>query len=176
MFRVALLASVFAGCSCSKSAGNQEKAPAPPPGPVHEEKTPPISQTGCGSAADPKFFLKPDEGTLTIDKAESAAGAETSVGLKIAPGTGYHMSTDFPISLCLEAPDGVKLAKSTFTSGKGEKGDADAFSEQALAFAVKATAEKAGSYEIKGVFKFGVCDKESCHPKKQPVTITVAAK
>jgi hypothetical protein len=175
MFRLALVSIAFAGCSCGKSAGNQEKAPAPPPGPAHVD-TAAVAAAGCGTAADPKFFLKPDEGTLTIDKAESAAGTEASVALKIAPATGYHMSTDFPISLCLEAPEGVKLAKSTFTAGKGEKGDADAFSEQTLAFAVKATAEKAGSYDIKGVFKFGVCDKESCHPKKQPVTITVAAK
>jgi hypothetical protein len=171
MLRVVLVTIALA--ACGKSAGNQEKAPAPPPGPTQVDKAP---QVGCGSADDPKFFLKPDEGTLTVDKAESAAGAEASVGLKVAPAAGYHMSTDFPIKLCLEAPDGVKLAKSELNAGKGEKGDADAFSEQSLAFAVKVTADKAGSYEIKGVFKFGVCDKESCHPKKQPVTITVAAK
>jgi hypothetical protein len=171
MLRVVLVTIALA--ACGKSAGNQEKAPAPPPPPG---PSPVVAQVGCGSADDPKYFLKPDEGTLTVDKAESAAGAETNVGLKVAPATGYHMSTDFPIKLCLEAPAGVKLAKSEFNAGKGEKGDADAFSEQSLAFAVKATAEKAGSYEIKGVFKFGVCDNESCHPKKQPVTITVAAK
>lgn len=173
MVRVVLLTIALA--ACGKSAGNQEKAPAPAPGPT-PGPTAPVAQAGCGSADDPKFFLKPDEGTLTIDKVDGAAGAEASAAVKVAPATGYHMSTDFPIKLCLEAPAGVTLAKTEFNAGKGEKGDADAFSEQALRFAVKATAAKAGSYEIKGVFKFGVCDKESCHPKKQPVTITVAAK
>ncbi len=173
MVRVVLLTIALA--ACGKSAGNQEKAPAPAPGPT-PGPTAPVAQAGCGSADDPKFFLKPDEGTLTIDKVDGAAGAEASAAVKVAPATGYHMSTDFPIKLCLEAPAGVTLAKTEFNAGKGEKGDADAFSEQALGFAVKATAAKAGSYEIKGVFKFGVCDKESCHPKKQPVTITVAAK
>ena len=70
---------------------------------------------------------------------------------------------------------GVKLAKAEYTAGKGQKGDADAFSEQALGFSVKCTAQKPGSYEVKGWFKFGVCDKDSCHPKRQPITITVAA-
>lgn len=176
MVRVVLLTIALA--ACGKSAGNQEKASAPPAAPAQADKgaPAPTAQAGCGSADDPKFFLKPDEGTLTIDKVDGTAGTESSAGVKVAPGTGYHMSTDFPIKLCLEAPEGVTLAKHEFNAGKGEKGDADAFGEQALAFAVKATPQKAGSYAIKGVLKFGVCDKESCHPKKQPVTITVAAK
>ena len=33
------------------------------------------------------------------------------------------------------------------------QGDAQALSEQGLAFAVKATAEKAGAYEIKGMLQ-----------------------
>ena len=36
------------------------------------------------------------------------------------------MSTDFPIKLMLEPPAGVTIAKTEFTAGKGEKGDADA--------------------------------------------------
>lgn len=176
MVRVVLLAIALVACG-KKSAGNQEKEPSPPPGPQPTKDVPaPTPQAGCGSADDPKFFLKPDEGTLTIDKVDASAGAQATAGVKVSPATGYHMSTDFPISLCLEPPAGVTVAKTTFSSGKGQQGDADQFSEQALAFSVKATAEKPGSYEVKGIFKFGVCDKESCHPKKQPITITVAAK
>lgn len=174
MVRVALLTIALA--ACGKSAGNQEKAPAPPPPTPAAPQAAAEAPKGCGSADDPKFFLKPDEGTLTIDKVDASAGAEATAAIKVAPASGYHMSTDFPINLCLEAPAGVTLAKAAYSAGKGEKGDADQFGEQALAFSVKATAEKAGSYEVKGIFKFGVCDKESCHPKKQPITITVAAK
>jgi hypothetical protein len=175
MVRVALLTIALA--ACSKSAGNQEKpAAAPPPSAAPAQAAAEAPKAGCGSADDPKFFLKPDEGTLTIDKVDASAGAQATAAVKVAPATGYHMSTDFPISLCLEPPAGVTIAKTAFTAGKGEKGDADQFGEQALAFNVQATAEKPGSYEVKGIFKFGVCDKESCHPKKQPITITVAAK
>jgi hypothetical protein len=104
-----------------------------------------------------------------------AAGAEASAGVKVAPATGYHMSTDFPIKLTLDAPDGVKLAKEEQLAGKGKQGDATEFSEKQLAFTVKATADKPGTYEVKGWFRFGVCDKDSCHPKTQPISIAVAA-
>ena len=72
---------------------------------------------------------------------------------------------------------GVTLTKTELTAGGRDKtqGDADTLSEQLLAFGVKATADKPGAYEIKGTFKFGVCDKDSCHPKRQPITIVVAA-
>ncbi len=132
---------------------------------------------GASAASDPRFHLQPEEGTLTVDKAEGKAGTETTAKLAIAPAAGYHVATDYPIKLTLEAPEGVTLAKTELTAGGRDKaqGDAETLSEQSLAFAVKATPEKAGSYEIKGVFKFGICEKESCHPKKQPITITVAA-
>lgn len=175
MSRLALFAIVVGGCS--KSAGSQDKGTPPPAGPQKisvpgqgGEKAPTI-----GQGDDPKFHLQPDEGTLTIDKAEGPAGAEATAGVKVTPATGYHISIDFPIKLALAAPTGVKLAKAELVAGKGVKGDAETFSEQGLAFAVKATADKAGAYEISGTFKFGVCDKDSCHPKKQPISITVKA-
>jgi len=133
--------------------------------------------TGIGTADDPRFHLKPDEGSITVGKAEGKAGSEATAELKLSPATGYHVATDYPIKLLLEAPAGVKIAKTELSAGgrSKDKGDASTLSEQALAFAIKATADKAGSYEIKGVFKFGICEKDSCHPKKQPITITVAA-
>jgi hypothetical protein len=130
-----------------------------------------------GTADDPRFHLKPEEGKITLNKGEAKPGAEATAGLELSPGPGYHVATDYPIKLQLEAPAGVKLAKTEFTAGGRNKsqGDAATLTEQALSFAIKATPEKAGSYEIKGVFKFGICEKDSCHPKKQPVTIIVAA-
>jgi hypothetical protein len=180
MIRVAslvLVSSVVFACSHDKASG----APPPPSPSVGASASSasagaPASPTSGGTSVDdPKQHLKPDEGTLEVGKAEGKAGSEAVAAIKLTPGDGYHISTDYPIKLTLESPDGVKLAKSELTAGKGEKGDADTFSEQALAFAVKATADKAGSYEVKGVFKFGVCNKDSCHPKKQPITIQVAA-
>lgn len=194
MSRVLVLALLIGGAACgngSKSPGDQGKTPT---GPAGEEKiavpgaprdapdpatavAAPGATTSIGTADDPRFHLKPEEGTITVQKGEAKVGSEATAGLSLAPAQGYKVATDYPIKLQLEAPEGIKLAKTELSAGGRNKvqGDAATFSEQALAFAIKATADKAGSYEIKGVFKFGICEKDSCHPKKQPVTITVAA-
>ena len=191
MSRVLVLALLI-GAACgngSKSPSDQGKTPAKPGG---EEKiavpgaegdgaakaaAPEAQPQGIGTADDPRFHLKPEEGSIKIDQGQAKAGAEAVAKLALAPATGWKVATDYPIKLQLEAPAGVKLVKAEMSAGGRNKsqGDAATLTEQALAFDIKATAEKAGSYEIKGVFKFGICEKESCHPKKQPVTITVAA-
>jgi hypothetical protein len=186
MSRFAVLALLIACGNGSKPAAEQQKTPA-----AEEKIAVPGASKGAEGAApetggapqapmtadDPRFHLKPEEGTITTEKGEAKAGAPATAGLKLTPSTGYHVATDYPIKLQLEAPAGVKLEKTELTAGGRNKvqGDAAKLSEQELAFAVKATADKAGAYEIKGVFKFGICEKESCHPKKQPITITVAA-
>jgi len=174
MVRVVLLTIALA--ACGKSAGNQEKpAATPPQGSTTETAAAPATPTPpagdpCAND-DPKFHVKPDEATVTVGAAEGTAGTEATATVKVVPAAGYHVSQEFPMKLTLTPPDGVKVAKTELA-----KADADQFSEQLLALSVKATADKPGSYEIKGCFKVGVCDKDSCHPKKQPITITVAAK
>jgi hypothetical protein len=173
-------AVLFAVASCSsKPAANQD--PAAPPGgdkiavPGAKGAPPPVVNTA--NTDDVRFQLQADEGTLTIDKAEGKAGADLIANIKITPAAGRHVSTEFPIKITFEPTDGVKLAKTELSAGGSEKsqGDAATLSEQLLAFAVHASSDKPGSYEVKGMLKFGICDKDSCHPKKQPITIAVAA-
>jgi hypothetical protein len=193
MYRVALLALLI---GCSKPP-KEDKAASPQKDsgsgtgeqivvPTGSDKGPAVpaaddpsklTQATKDRAQNPMFQLKPEEGTLTIAKAEGKAGAATSADIKLAPGTGYHVATDFPIKLWLETPDGVKVEKTFLTAGGRNKdqGDATTLTEQSLSFAVKATPEKAGTYEIQGVFSFGICEKDSCHPRTQPITIQVAA-
>jgi len=130
----------------------------------------PVVGAAAQAADDPKKHLQPEEGTLEIGKAEAKAGGEAVAKITVKPGAGYHISTDFPTELKLDPTPGVKLAKDTIG-----KSDADSLTEQGMLLTVKATPEKPGTYEIKGWFKFGVCDKESCHPKRQPIAIQVAA-
>lgn len=164
--------------SCSKSAGNPQ--PDKDTGPIQVVKAPidrgPGTPQNIGTD-DARFHLHPEEGTLTVDKAEGKAGAELTSNIKVAPASGLHLATDYPIKITLEPATGVKVAKAELTAGGRDKaqGDAQTLTEQLVAFSVKATADKAGAFEIKGMFKFGVCDKDSCHPKKQPITITVNA-
>ncbi len=182
--------AIAAAASCSKSAGNQEKpAPAPTTGgagekiavPGAKEAAPTPGTQGaqpasggavaaCTDNDDPKRHISPEEGTLQVGKAEAKAGAEATATVTVTPAPNFHISQEYPMSLTLEAPAGVKLAKTELA-----KADAVAFSEKTLQLAIKETSDKAGTYEIKGCFKFGVCDPSSCHPKKQPISIQVAA-
>lgn len=195
MSRVLLLALLIAAAcgNGSKSPSDQGKAPTKVgdeekiavPGAPMGAADPQPTDTGTQAAgapsvtgaSDPRFHLKPEEGTITIDKAQAKPGAAGTASLKLTPSAGYHVATDYPIKLTLEAPPGITLAKTELSAGgrNKEQGDASTLTEQALAFAIDATPAQAGSFEIKGVFKFGICEKESCHPKKQPITITVAA-
>ena len=134
--------------------------------------------TGAPGGADSQK-LAPDEGKLAIDApADAKAGAEATAKITVTPGTGYHVNTEFPTKLTLTAPDGVTLAKTELKMGgpSKDKGDADVFEEQQLLLGVKLTAAKSGSYTINGTFKFAVCDKDSCRPKKETIAIQVAAK
>jgi DsbC/DsbD-like thiol-disulfide interchange protein len=135
------------------------------------------AQTAPGGS-DPQK-LNPDEGKLAIESpADAKAGAETTAKITVTPASGYHVNTEFPIKLTLTAPDGVTLAKTEFKAGgpSKDKGDADTLEESQLLLGVKLTAAKSGSYTINGTFKFAVCDKDSCRPKKESIAIQVAAK
>jgi hypothetical protein len=191
MPRLVVLALLCACGNGSKSAGDQANvgggatgAPekiavpgAPGEGADGASRGEVLTGAPAAQADDPRFHLKPEEGTLEVGGAAAVAGAEAIATIKLAPNSGYKVAVDYPTKLTLEAPDGVTLVKAELTAGGRNKaqGDATTWTEQAFSFDIKATPEKAGEHEIKGVFKFGVCDKDSCHPKKQPITIKVAA-
>ncbi len=70
---------------------------------------------------------------------------------------GYHVNTEFPIKLTLDAPpSGVTLAKTEWKAGGSskDKGDADALDEQHLALSIKLTPAASGTYTMNGSFKF----------------------
>jgi hypothetical protein len=200
-----VLASVLASAlalsalaACSKSAGNQDKvASPPPPSPGGQEAAMPQgSAPTMGGAAkgpagaptevapapgadDDRLRLHPEEGTLAVEApADAKAGAEAVAKIIVKPGKGFHVNTEYPIKLTLTPPSGVALAKTDFAAGGHEKGkgDADALDEQNLAFAVKLTPSAGGNYTVSGKFKFAVCDANQCLPKKENISITLAAK
>lgn len=179
---LALAAALALGAyACSKAPANQEPTASAPAGdkPV-AVGTPGAAQPKAPAGnGDDRLRLKPEEGTLAITPPPDAkAGAEATATILVTPGTGYHVNTEFPIKLKLEAPTGVTLAKTEWVAGGSskDKGDADALDEQHLALSVKLTAAASGTYTINGTFKFAVCDHDSCLAKKEPIAITVAAK
>lgn len=183
-----LLASALLLAACTKSApkdngpADQPKDVVKVPGGPGDVAPPgmgkPTGESARGAGADPQK-LAADEGKLAIvAPADAKAGAETVAKITVTPNTGYHVNTEFPTKLTLEAPEGVTLAKTEFKAGGADKnkGDADVFEEQSLELGVKLTAAKSGTYTINGTFKFAVCDKDSCRPKKETIAIQVAAK
>lgn len=196
MVRFALLAMcVFAGSACSKSAANQDKVSSPPPSGGQDviavpqgasaptmggaAKPGPVEVAPAPGADDDRLRLHPTEGTLAVEPpADVKAGAEAVARITVKPGKGFHVNTEYPIKLILTPPSGVTLAKTDFAAGGHDKGkgDADALDEQNLAFAVKLTPAAGGNYTVSGKFKFAVCDANQCLPKKENISITLAAK
>jgi hypothetical protein len=177
MSRIALgaaIAAIAVAASCSKSAKNQEPAPLP------SNVVPAAPEAkGAPGTTDQAFRLKPEEGQLAIEVAgEIKAGVETVANVVVTPGPNYKINFEYPTKLKLDALDGVTIAKPEQRAGgqSKDKGDAEAFEEKKLAFAVKLVPAASGSYTINGSFKFAVCDKDQCLAKKEPIAIQVAAK
>jgi hypothetical protein len=177
---------------CTKSAPKDNGAGAEPKGNADRvivpggDVPPPKMGVGGGESAvaakgggEDSQKLAADEGKLAIEHAADAkAGTEAVAKITVTPGTGYHVNTEFPTKLTLTAPEGITLAKTEFKAGGSskDKGDIDVFEESQLLLGVKLTAAKSGSYTINGTFKFAVCDKDSCRPKKETIAIQVAVK
>jgi hypothetical protein len=136
-------------------------------------------------AADPtaggateSFRLRREEGSISIELPPGAkAGAETTAKVIVTPGPSFKINFEFPTKLSLTQPEGVALAKTELSAGGASqaKGDAETFEEKQLAFAVRLTPTAAGSHTVSGTFKFAVCDKDQCLPKREAIAIQVAA-
>ena len=128
------------------------------------------SGAGAAVAADSG---KPDSSfDLQIaPPADAKAGAESIAHIVITPGKGYHVNQDYPVKLTLQPPSGVTIAKATQV-----KADAAQMTASKLAFDVKLTPAKAGSYSVTGQLKFAVCTESTCDPKKRPIAFQLAAK
>lgn len=187
-----------AAMGCSKPAANQDTGSKPiaseggqkvvvpgadgarsgAPRMTMEGANPTVGAAG-GAGADDAFRLQPNEGKLTIEiPADARPGAETIAKVLVTPATVYKINLEFPTKLTLESPAGVTLAKAQYVAGGHDKakGDAEAFDEKQLAFAVKLTPSATGTHTVTGKFKFAVCDKDVCLAKSEQISIAVAAK
>ncbi len=192
MRRLALLSLLGAPLivfGCSKSAGTKEKpddtlstggAPDKVAVPGATGGGAPGGTVGGEKTDETRFKLQPEEGTLAVEAPTGAkAGAEAIVKVTVTPTSKYKVNTEFPIKLTLQNADGVTISKTELRAGgqDHDKGDAETLEESKLAFAVKLTPAKSGSYTINGSFKFAVCDRagSTCLAKKEPIAIQVAA-
>jgi hypothetical protein len=103
--------------------------------------------------------------------AEAATGKVTVANVKVTPGKGYKVNEEYPTKLTLEATDGVTIAKPVMA-----KADAAAFDKHQLAFDVKLTPTRAGTFTVRGKLSFAVCTDATCDPKSDTVAISLNAK
>ncbi|MCE9571924.1 MAG: hypothetical protein K8W52_02090 [Deltaproteobacteria bacterium] len=123
---------------------------------------------GSGAVAE----AGPDSSfNLTITAPTGAkAGAEAVAHVEVTPGSGYHVNEDFPTKLVIDPAEGVTVAKA-----EQAKDDAQIFTSKKLAFDVKLTPTKAGTFNLGGTLKFAVCTETTCDPKKRAIAIALVA-
>jgi hypothetical protein len=109
--------------------------------------------------------------TLAIEPAEVAAGDAGRVVIKVVPREPWHINLDFPTSLSIQAPEGVKVDKA-----EQAKADAVALTDTSCEYGVGFTAQAPGTKTFTGTFKFAVCQDEACSPVTEKLEFQVAVK
>src|SRR5262245_24676665 len=112
-------------------------------------------------------------GNYKLDvKAPSAkANEKASVKVHLEGTGGFHVNTEYPTKLTINAPSGVTLEKGTQT-----KADAVKFGKDGADFAVNFTATEAGKKSFTGTFKFATCTDENCAPQTAQLAFDVDVK
>ncbi len=130
-----------------------------------EVAAPAAAPSTVGGAKDTSFSV-----TL-LQPPDVAGGTETVATVKVKPGAGYKMNHEYPTKLTLSPVDGVTPAKATLL-----KADAAKFDNHEVAFNVKLTPAKAGTYTVRGTAAFAVCTESTCDPKTAKIAINLVAK
>jgi hypothetical protein len=125
----------------------------------------PTGDGGAAKGADTSFKV------AVAAPAGATAGAESVAKISVTPGPGWKMNLEYPTKLKVTAPEGVATPKAVL-----EVADVAKLDEGELAFDVKLTAAKAGTYKVDGEIKFAVCTPDTCDPKKQTVAFELVAK
>ncbi len=121
--------------------------------------------------------LTSDEGRFEITPIRNASvGRAQTAKLRIVPGTGFHINTNYPFVLQLADAPGLKLDKLRFEGGRrGAVGDAETLAEEELAIPITVTPTTSGEHTLNGTINFGICKADSCLQRSMPVTLAVAA-
>jgi hypothetical protein len=122
--------------------------------------------TGDGAAKGGDTSFK-----VAVTAPAATAGAPTIAKISVTPGAGWKMNLEYPTKLKLTAPEGVATPKPVL-----EVTDVARLDEGELAFDVKLTPARAGTFKVDGELKFAVCTPDTCDPKKQTVAIELVAK
>jgi len=110
--------------------------------------------------------FKIDAPSVSAKKGEKATATVTFKG-----EGDFHFNVDYPFSIKLTAPAGVKLEKDTL-----KKEDAKEWKKEGAIIPVAFTASEAGKKEITGEAKFAVCTEKDCAPQTEKIKIALDVK
>jgi hypothetical protein len=185
-FALLLLATGIGGCKRADPKGSQMagepsrpvEAPIAAPGeaPIAAPGEAPIAAPGMAPVGamggEAKAAAKDTSYAVSLEvPADVSSAKEAVASVKVTPGAGYKMNHEYPTKLTLQPTDGVSTAKAVLL-----KGDAAKFDDHQLAFDVKLTAAKAGTYTVLGTLAFAVCTDATCDPKTEKIAINLIAK
>jgi hypothetical protein len=120
--------------------------------------------------------LSPEEGSLEVVQPASARiGAAATARIRVTPGKGFHINTEYPFVVSLASAPGVTIAKQRLEGGRrGSTGDAETLAETELSIPITVTPNDAGPHELTGTITFGICKRDMCLSREMPITVTVA--
>ena len=165
--RRVLFLGIMAACN--------SRAPEPPPAVV---ETVPLPGHRAERTVGPRSEqLAADEGVFEISPIRGASvGRAETTRIRIVPGTGFHINTEYPFVVQLEGAPGLKLEKLRFEGGKrGAVGDAETLAEEELEIPIVVTPTTSGEHTLNGTIHFGICKATSCLQRSMPITLAVAA-
>ena len=109
---------------------------------------------------------------MDLNAPASAKKGEKATAKLHVEGTGqFHVNTDYPAKLIIEAPSGVTLDKA-----KQINRDAVKFEKTGALFAIGFTPSETGKKSFKGEFKFAVCTDNNCEPTTEKIAFDVEVK
>jgi hypothetical protein len=114
-------------------------------------------------AADDTFEIKKTDGT-------AAVGGKATASVTITAKRGWHLNQEAPLSLKLAPVPGVVVDKPQLG-----RADLAASSETAARFDVVLTLSEPGKKVIEAEAGFVLCQKDSCRPVKEKLTLAAEA-
>lgn len=114
---------------------------------------------------------KPEYTVKLVYPKTLANGASGTARLLVTTKTGWKLNNEYPTKLQIVSPSGVSIDKA-----KQKRGDAVHWAKHSAEFQVKITAKAAGNKPFTGKFKFAVCTKTTCDPKKELLAWVVDVK
>lgn len=130
-------------------------AEAEPADDPNEEREPTAEAEPAGPRAETGFYVAALEGAEGY-----ATGDESRFAIRLTGAGEYHLNSEFPTRITVEAPEALTLAKAELRGG-----DAAEFTEELARFEVPFTAAEAGEHEVRAKVEFAVCNPQTCIPQ-----------